>query len=199
MDGPIDVPGLHGVEPSADVIEVDSKSVAKRIVSDLIQSTCSRSAEAVTFQAKWVPRAIDNRVATRSALRTPQCSSISTRRVEDFRMKMDHPHPRGEPSENCSATVSLAPSDPISLVIPKQREVVRRRIFPGWLKIAFRRRKTFWCWHVAPRGSCSFRRLSALNCALASELECFDFSFVDEQTCQDRMPAIQLKPLFPGK
>jgi DNA-binding LacI/PurR family transcriptional regulator len=64
MDGPIDVPGSYAVKPPIDVVEVDLQSVAKRIVSDLIQSTRSRSAEPVTFQAKWVPRVINHHLVT---------------------------------------------------------------------------------------------------------------------------------------
>jgi hypothetical protein len=86
MDGPIDVPGLHAAEMSSDVIQVDLQSIAKRIVSDLIQSS-ARRAEPATFEAKWVPRAIENRVATRFVLSTAQSSSTSTRRVENCRVK----------------------------------------------------------------------------------------------------------------
>jgi hypothetical protein len=63
-DGPIDLPGSYAIKPSIDVVEVDLHSVAKRIASDLTQSTRSRSAEPVTFQAKWVPGAINNRLVT---------------------------------------------------------------------------------------------------------------------------------------
>jgi hypothetical protein len=64
VDGPIDVPGSYAVKRSIDVIDVDLHAVAKRIACDLIQSTRSRSAEPVTFQAKWVPGAINNRLVT---------------------------------------------------------------------------------------------------------------------------------------
>src|SRR2546422_7236116 len=46
---------------SIDVVEIDLRAVVKRIASDLIHSTRSRSAEPVTFQAKWVPGAIDRK------------------------------------------------------------------------------------------------------------------------------------------
>ena len=76
MDGPIDVPGLYAVEPSSDVIQVDLQSIAKRIVSDLIQSS-SRRAEPATFQAKWVPRAI-NHLATPHSIQ-PRCNAQAHR------------------------------------------------------------------------------------------------------------------------
>jgi hypothetical protein len=64
IDGPIELPGWYAVKPPIDLIEVDLQAVAKRIASDLIQSTRPRSAEPVTFQARWVPRAISNRLLT---------------------------------------------------------------------------------------------------------------------------------------
>ncbi len=56
-DGSIDVPGSYGAKPLTDVIEVDVKSIAKRIARDLIHSTSSRRTNPVTFHAKWVPGA----------------------------------------------------------------------------------------------------------------------------------------------
>jgi hypothetical protein len=64
MDGPSDFPGSYAAKRSIDVIDVDLHAVAKRIASDLIQSTRSRSAQPVTFQAKWVPGGINNRLVT---------------------------------------------------------------------------------------------------------------------------------------
>jgi len=55
IDGLIDVPGSCAVPTSSDVVEVDPHSIAKRIVSDLIQSTRPRKTEPMTFQAKWIP------------------------------------------------------------------------------------------------------------------------------------------------
>ena len=86
MDGSIDVPGLHAIERSSDVIQVDIQSIAKRIVSDLIQSS-SRRPEPTTFPAKWIPRAIENRVATPFALKRARCSSPSSQRIDHCRVK----------------------------------------------------------------------------------------------------------------
>jgi hypothetical protein len=63
IDGPIDVPGMYAAERSSDVLQLDLQPIAKRIVSDLIQSR-SRRAVPVTFQAKWVPRPIENRATS---------------------------------------------------------------------------------------------------------------------------------------
>jgi hypothetical protein len=60
MGGPIDVPGSYTIKASIDSVEMDTQSVAKRITSDLIQSTTSRNAEPVIFHAKWVPRPNNN-------------------------------------------------------------------------------------------------------------------------------------------
>lgn len=54
VEGLIEVPGLYGVSSSSDVVEVDAHPIAKRIVSDLIQSTRRRNTEPVSFQAKWI-------------------------------------------------------------------------------------------------------------------------------------------------
>jgi DNA-binding LacI/PurR family transcriptional regulator len=78
MDGPIDMPGSYAVKPSIDVVEVDLQSVAKRIAGDLIQSTRSRSAEPVTFQAKWIPGAINNRLVTPHSVQ-PRCDAQAHR------------------------------------------------------------------------------------------------------------------------
>ncbi len=64
MDGPIDLPVSWAIKPSIDVVEIDLRAVVKRIASDLIHSPRSRSAEPVTFQAKWVPGAIYHHVVT---------------------------------------------------------------------------------------------------------------------------------------
>jgi hypothetical protein len=87
MDGPIDLPGWDAIELSIDVLHVDLQSVVKRIAIDLIQSNRSRHAEPATFQAKWIPRAIENRVATPFALSRAQCSSPSSRRIDHCRVK----------------------------------------------------------------------------------------------------------------
>lgn len=54
-NGSIDVPGSNGAKPLTDVIEVDVRSIARRVAKDLIHSTRSRRAEPLTFRAKWVP------------------------------------------------------------------------------------------------------------------------------------------------
>ena len=87
MDGPIDLPGWDAIKLSIDVLHVDLQSVVKRIAIDLIQSNRSRHAEPATFQAKWIPRAIENRVATPFAFSTARCSSPSSRRIDHCRVK----------------------------------------------------------------------------------------------------------------
>jgi hypothetical protein len=75
--GPIEVPDCTTVKTSINVIELDLQAVVKRIASDLAQSTRSRRAEPVTFQAKWVPAAIHQRVTENSAAR--RCNSLAHR------------------------------------------------------------------------------------------------------------------------
>jgi hypothetical protein len=86
MDGPIELPGWDAIKLSIDVLHVDLQSVAKRIAIDLIQSNRSCHAEPAMFQAKWIPRAIENRVATPFALSMAQCSSRSSRRIDHCRV-----------------------------------------------------------------------------------------------------------------
>jgi len=64
LDGAIDIPGLDAIPVSTEVVEVDSQPIAKQIVSDIIQSARPRKTEPVIFRAKWIPGAINNRVAT---------------------------------------------------------------------------------------------------------------------------------------
>lgn len=60
VEGAIDIPGSYTVPGSIDSVEIDSQPIAKRIVSDLIQSARPRKIEAVTFRAKWIPRLNNN-------------------------------------------------------------------------------------------------------------------------------------------
>jgi AraC-like DNA-binding protein len=57
LDGLIDVPGMCESLASCDVVEVDAEPIAKRIVSDLVQSIRPRNPTPVIFQAKWLPAA----------------------------------------------------------------------------------------------------------------------------------------------
>jgi hypothetical protein len=70
LDGAIDIPGLDAVPVSTEVVEVDSQTIAKQIVSDIIQSTRPRKTEPVIFRAKWIPGAINNRVATPNSVQS---------------------------------------------------------------------------------------------------------------------------------
>jgi hypothetical protein len=70
LDGAIDIPGLDAVPVSTEVVEVDSQTIAKQLVSDIIQSTRPRKTEPVIFRAKWIPAAINNRVATPNSVQS---------------------------------------------------------------------------------------------------------------------------------
>jgi hypothetical protein len=59
MDGPIDVAGLTGANLPGGVLELDTRLIAKTIVSDLIQPTRAWNAAPVAFHAKWVPRTVE--------------------------------------------------------------------------------------------------------------------------------------------
>jgi hypothetical protein len=65
VSGLIDLPGWYPVNASIDVIEVDWEIVAKRIASDLAQSTRSPINAPIVFQAKWVREASKNRAPVR--------------------------------------------------------------------------------------------------------------------------------------
>ena len=83
IDGPIDVPSWYAVKSPIDVVELDLELVAKRIATDLIQSTRWRSTEPVTFQAKWVP------AANNQGLRTPHSANhdaMPTHRLGESRI-----------------------------------------------------------------------------------------------------------------
>ena len=65
MDGPIDMPGFCDTRLLTDFMDVDVRSIAKRIVKDLVQSSPSRRIEPIIFHAKWVPRLANKPVDAR--------------------------------------------------------------------------------------------------------------------------------------
>jgi hypothetical protein len=73
MDGQIDIPGSYSLPGSMDIVEIDSQSIAKQIVSDLIQSARPRATKPVIFRTKWIPR----RIGVPTAFGSTHCNSPS--------------------------------------------------------------------------------------------------------------------------